>query len=49
MKKIVIFGQFLAKNQEKIEKQAFLIFKSITENFKPDETVHNCEKVGQRQ
>ena len=49
MKKMAIFGQFLAKNQEKLEKRAFFIFKSIIEPFKPDEPVQNCKKVGHRQ
>ena len=45
MKKMAIFGQFLAKNQEKLEKRAFFIFKSIIEPYKPDEPIHNSKKV----
>ena len=44
MKKIAIFGQFLAKNQEKIEKRAFFIFKSIIEQFIPNEPVKTVKK-----
>ena len=46
MKKMAIFGQFLAKNQEKLEKRAFFIFQSIIEPIKHDEPVQNCKKVG---
>ena len=48
MKRIAIFGKFLAKIKKK-RKTIFFIFKSIIEQFKHDETVHNCEKVGHRQ
>ena len=43
------FWAIFGKKSRKIrKKQAFFIFKSIIEPFKPDETVKNCEKVGQR-
>ena len=48
MKKMEVFGQFLAKNQEKLEKRAIFIFKSIIEPFKPDEPVQNCKKIDHR-
>ena len=42
MKKIAIFGLFLAKNLEK--RKNIFSFLSIINHFKPNETDHNCKK-----